>query len=116
MLYLLGTDFYCSDVGTRPERVSIAYVGPGSRWEDGDQWIRIAVIDSPRRNPNPSCQAEKISDVDRVDFNQGQIFKKVSEILTRGYVIGKAKIGKIRREQNCLIMWTYKPTLTFARW
>ena len=64
---------------------------------------------SPRRNPNPSCQAEKISEVDRVDFNQGQIFEKVSE--TRGYVIDKAKIGKIRSEQNCP-----RPSLTFARW
>ena len=30
------TDYNCPDVGTRPEQLTVAYVEPGSRWEDGD--------------------------------------------------------------------------------
>ena len=40
-LYHLGTEWNPRDIGTRPERVKIADMGPGSRWEEGDPWMKL---------------------------------------------------------------------------
>ena len=42
-LYYVGTDHYVADVGTRAENVTIEDVGPKSRYENGDPWMKLDI-------------------------------------------------------------------------
>jgi hypothetical protein len=40
-LYHVRTDCNPSDIGTRPSKVTMDDIGPDSRWELGDAWMRL---------------------------------------------------------------------------
>ena len=45
-LYHIRTDKNPADCGTRPEKVKICDVGPDSRWETGDSWMKLDISDA----------------------------------------------------------------------
>ena len=45
-LFYVGTDHNVSDIGTRADKVSIDDIGPESRYENGDPWMRMEVKDA----------------------------------------------------------------------
>ena len=42
-IYHVGTEFNPADCGTRPSKVKLSDIGPDSRWENGDQWMKLDI-------------------------------------------------------------------------
>ena len=42
-VYHVRTESNPADVGTRPGKVKLTDIGPGSRWENGDAWTRMTI-------------------------------------------------------------------------
>ena len=45
----MGTEHNVADVGTRAEKVSIDDIGPNSRYENGDSWMRLDLEEAVSR-------------------------------------------------------------------
>ena len=45
-LYHVKTEFNCADIGTRPSKVDIQDVMPGSVWQVGHYWIKMDIEDA----------------------------------------------------------------------
>ena len=45
-LFYVGTDHNVADIGTRADKFTIDDVGPDSRYENGDRWMRMVVKDA----------------------------------------------------------------------
>ena len=45
-LYYVGTEHNVADIGTRPEKRSIEDIGPDSRFENGDDWMKLEITDA----------------------------------------------------------------------
>ena len=87
----MRTEVNSADVGTRPDKLKIQDVGPGSVWQEGYPWMRMDVehgfikpASHLRMNP------EKEDDYDR-----GLVYNKVPEILTRGHQVSQKRVARI---------------------
>ena len=86
-LYHVGTDHNVADVGTRADKVSIEDVGPNSRYENGDPWMRLELDQAVQQGFLKPALDLKPSQVESEDeFKKGFIFEKEPEVLTRGHL------------------------------
>ena len=86
-LYHVGTDHNVADVGTRADKVCIEDVGPNSRYENGDPWMRLELDQAVQQGFLKPALDLKPSQVESKDeFKKGFIFEKEPEVLTRGHL------------------------------
>ena len=86
-LYHVGTDYNVADVGTRADKVCIEDVGPNSRYENGDPWMRLELDQAVQQGYLKPAQDLKTNMVENEDeFRKGFVFEKEPEVLTRGHV------------------------------
>ena len=73
----MGTDHNVADVGTRADKVTINDIGPESRYENGDLWMRMdvkQVVESGVLKTADSLKA--ITGDAELDFKKGSCWKK----------------------------------------
>ena len=103
-LYYVKTDENPSDCGTRPEKVSIDDILVGSKWHSGTQWmtepLERAIADGAIK---PALQL-RLNEEEKEDYQEGIIFDKVPELLTRGHVINEHRVSEIKRELDIQII------------
>ena len=100
-LYYVGTDDNVADIGTRAEKISITDVGPNSRYETGDPWMKLDIevaVESGFLKPAENLKA--VTSEEEEDFKKGFVFDKEPEVLTRGHyssekTYGSGRIAKI---------------------
>ena len=86
-LYYVGTDFNAADIGTRPERVSLKDIGPDSRFENGDSWMRLDINEAIQQGyVRPALDMKNLSEDKETAFKKEFILDKEPEILTRGHI------------------------------
>ena len=91
-IFYVGTEDNVADVGTRADKVTLDDVGPESRYENGDPWMRLdmeQIIEQGILIP-----AEKLKPVTvekEEDLKKGYMFEKEPEVLTRGHVADDAE-------------------------
>ena len=87
-LYHVGTEFNVADVGTRADKVSIEDIGPESRFENGDPWMKLDISEAVEKGFLRRALDLKPSSVieEDEDFKRGFVFEKEPEILTRGHL------------------------------
>ena len=79
----MGTEHNVADVGTRAEKVSIDDIGPNSRYENGDSWMRLDLEEAVSRGYLRPADSLKIIDRDNEDdFQKSFLFEKEPEVLT----------------------------------
>ena len=114
-IYHVRTEFNPSDVGTRPGKVTLEDVGPGSRWEEGDDWMKQEIENVLEMEIIKPAKGLRIKDEEESEFRQGLIFERVPEILTRGHVINERRVGLLEERAN-LSQYLVLPTkFTFVR-
>ena len=99
-LYHVRSESNPSDVGTRSEKVTLGDVGPASRWENGDPWMRREIEQAVNDNILKPVSDLRINDEEESEFRKGLIFEKVPEILTRGHVINETRVSNIEKRVN----------------
>ena len=92
-LFHVRTDVNPSDVGTRPDKVTLADVGPGSRWENGDLWMTMDLECAKEQGFIKPASSLRIKDDQEEDFRKGLTFEKVPELLTRGHQVSEKRLG-----------------------
>ena len=99
-IFHVKTELLVADVGTRPDRVSVEDVMPGSRWHDGEAWMKLTVGQAIAQGCIKPALDLRMSDDEKDEFKDGIIFEKVPEVLTRGHTLNQDRISKI--EQRAL--------------
>ena len=85
-LYYVGTDHNVADIGTRAEKVTIEDVGPDSRYENGDPWMRMELHDAVKEGYlRPASELKPVPSEKEDEFKKGFLFEKEPEVLTRGH-------------------------------
>ena len=84
-LYHVRTDKNPADCGTRPEKVKISDVGPGSRWEVGDAWMKMDISEAVATGVlKPALDLNVSQDIEK-EFKEGLIFGNKDASFTRGH-------------------------------
>ena len=83
-----------ADLGTRPEKVSIEDVGPGSPWETGLSWmhedLEKAISDGILK---PSSDLRLSRDLED-EYSRGLIFdNQIPDIITRGHAVNQNRVS-----------------------
>ena len=101
-LYHVGTEHNVADVGTRAEKVSIEDVGPNSRYENGDPWMRLELDQAVQEGYLKPAQDLKPARVENEDeFKKGFVFEKEPEVLTRGHLAAEnPEQGEVKRVEK----------------
>ena len=102
-LYHVVSEANPSDVGTRPSLVTEKDVGPDSIWEKGYEWMNGEINDAIENGILTPASMLRVKEEEEEDFNQGVIFEKFAEILTRGHqvnVLVNARIENVKSRSN----------------
>ena len=96
-LYYVGTEDNVADIGTRADRVSIADVGPDSRYETGDPWMKLDIEEAVLSGVlKPAGFLKAVDADDEEDFKKGFVYEKEPEVLTRGHPAMEHSVGESR--------------------
>ena len=105
-LYHVRTDKNPADCGTRPEKVKLCDVGPSSRWECGDAWMKLSIKDAVSCGVLTPALDLRVSKDIETDFNEGLIFGDRDDPFTRGHtgqsvhIVTESRVKKIQERVN----------------
>ena len=100
-LYHCSTDFMPADIGTRPEKVSVADIGPQSVWETGLPWMRGEICDAVADGILTPALELTMNKDEEDDYKKGFIFEKDNDVLTRGHLVNSVDtLDKIQSRFN----------------
>ena len=94
-LYHVRTEVNSADVGTRPDKLKIQDVGPGSVWQEGYPWMRMDVEEAIEGGYIKPASSLRMTPEEENDFDKGMVYDKVPEILTRGHQVSQKRVSKI---------------------
>ena len=94
-IYHVKTDVLVADIGTRPEKVKIKDVMPGSRWHDGETWMRSTIAQAIAQGQLKPALDLRINEEEKEEFRDGVVFDKIPEVLTRGHALNQSRISKL---------------------
>ena len=76
-----------ADVGTRADKVTMDDVGPESRYENGDPWMKLDIEEVVKQGVLIPAESLKPVTVEKEDdLKKGYLFEKEPEVLTRGHI------------------------------
>ena len=90
-IFHVQTDHNPADLGTRPDKVVDADVGPGSCWEVGKPWMTGTMESALALHILTPSANLKVKDDEKEEFNKGLVFEQTPEILVRGHPIHHTK-------------------------
>ena len=100
-IFYVGTDYNVADVGTRADKVTIGDVGPDSRYENGDAWMKLEIEDAVEQEYIKPASVLKPVPKDRdQEYQEGFLFEREPEILTRGHLAGESRMAKIEERMK----------------
>ena len=94
-LYHVKTDQNPSDLGTRPSKVSISDVSPGSKWICGLQWMSGTIENAVSNNILTPVKDLRMKKEEEETFNEGCVFEKIPEVLTKGHMVSEKRVSKL---------------------
>ena len=95
-IFYVGTSDNVADVGTRAEKVTIEDVGPGSRYELGDPWMRLEIDKAVEQEfLKPASLLKPVPKDKDQEFKEGFLFEREPEVLTRGHLADEGRVAKI---------------------
>ena len=101
-VYHVRSEHNPAECGTRPSKVKISDVGPDSRWENGDAWMRLDLGDAVSQGfIKPVSDIRVTKDIEE-EFNEGLVFGDREELLTRNNpaqivnVVSENRVKKIQ--------------------
>ena len=94
-VFHVKTEYNPADCGTRPSKVKISDVGPDSRWENGDSWMKLDIDMAVSEGYIKPATELRVSDEMEDTFKDGLMFGDQDEILTRGHTA--ATVNRIEK-------------------
>ena len=94
-LYHVRTESNPSDIGTRPYKVTLKDVGPDSRWEQGDNWMRLPLEEAVSQGVIKPAASLRVKSDQESEYRKGIVFEKIPEQLTKGHVVNEKRVGLI---------------------
>jgi hypothetical protein len=83
-IYYVGTDHNVADVGTRAEKVCIEDVGPDSRYENGDPWMKMELEEAIEKGfIRPAADLKPVPTEREDEYKKGFLFEKEPEVLMK---------------------------------
>ena len=96
-MYHIDTNNNPSDVGTRPDLVTIDDVMANSKWNQGCAWMRGEFEEAVKAGIlRPVSDLRLQTKEEQDDFQDGCVFDMVPEVLTRGHVLNQRRISLIQ--------------------
>ena len=86
-----------ADCGTRPDKVCIEDILPGSKWHTGVTWMSWPLQKAIDDGCIKLATDLRLSDEEQKDFQDGVLFEKVPELLTRGHVLNQLRVSEIEK-------------------
>ena len=96
-LYHVRTDVMAADCGTRPDKVCIEDILPGSKWHNGVPWMSWPLQKAIDDGCIKLATDLRLSDEEQKDFQDGVLFEKVPELLTRGHALNQLRVSEIEK-------------------
>ena len=96
-IYHVKTENMAADIGTRPEKVRAEDVAPGSRWIAGAPWMKLPLAEAIKNEDIKPLADLKINKDEEQEYQEGVIFEKIPEVLTRGHAINEARVTEIEK-------------------
>ena len=94
-LFHVKTEVLVADIGTRPDKVKIEDVLPGSRWQDGESWMKTSVVQAIAQGCIKPALDLRIREEDKEEFREGVVYDKIPEVLTRGHTLNQERISRL---------------------
>ena len=86
-LFYVGTDHNVADVGTRADKVTLDDVGPDSRYENGDPWMRMELKDAIDQDfIRCALDLKPVPKEKDDEYKEGFLLDREPEVLTRGHL------------------------------
>ena len=99
-MYHVKTDFNPSDLGTRPSKVTLEDIQPGSKWICGEEWMTWSVHKAVEQEVLKPVAELRLKKEEEEVFNEGCVFDRVPEVLTRGHVLNEKRVAKLEQRAN----------------
>ena len=96
-LFHVKSEHNPSDLGTRPNKVTVQQVSPGSRWISGEEWMTWSVPRAIEQNILKPVHELRMQKEEEQIFNEGCIFDKAPEVLTRGHTVNEKRVSNIEK-------------------
>ena len=96
-LYHVRTDVMAADCGTRPEKVCFEDILPGSKWHNGVPWMCWPLQKAIDEGCIRLATDLRLNDEEQKDFQEGVLFEKMPELLTRGHAINQLRVSEIEK-------------------
>ena len=102
-VYHVRTEYNPADCGTRPSKVTVADLGPGSRWECGDSWMQMDIDKAVAEGYIKPATDLRISDEFEDKFKEGLMFGEQEDILTRGHAAAVKRDRVDKLEERAMV-------------
>ena len=100
-MYHVDTKHNPSDIGTRPDLVTLEDVKANSKWTSGCDWMRQDVDEAVKTGIlKPVSELRLKTKQEQDDFTDGCVFDMVPEVLTRGHVLNQRRISLIQERAS----------------
>ena len=96
-LYHVRTDVMAADCGTRPEKVRVEDILVGSSWHSGEKWMSWPVQKAIEEGCIKPVSELRLNDEEKKEYQEGVIFEKMPELLTRGHTINQTRVSEIEK-------------------
>ena len=108
-VYHVRTEHNPADCGTRPSKVTVEDVGPESRWECGDSWMKLELDEAVKEGYIRPATELRLNDEMEDKFKEGLMFGDQEEVLTRGHPAAIDRVGKME-ERSKVANYLFLPT------
>ena len=96
-LFHVKTDYNPSDLGTRPKKVTLEQVNPASKWICGEEWMTWSVEKAVAEEILKPVSELRMKKEEEEVFNEGCVFDKEPEVLTRGHLVNEKRVAKLEQ-------------------
>ena len=96
-LYHVRTDVMAADCGTRPDKVGVQDILVGSRWHSGEPWMTWPIQKAIDEGCIKSVSELRLNDEEKEEFQDGVIFERMPELITRGHTVNQVRVTEIEK-------------------
>ena len=112
-VYHVITSENLADLPTRPDKVTIADVGPLSAWHNGLDWMKRDLAEAMKEKIlTPLAKLSMPEDL-KEDYDKGFVFDKTKDILTRGHVVTKVICGVAQNKDGIDLVYSRAATADY---
>ena len=97
-LYHVTSSQNPADIGTRPSKVTLEDVGPNSKWENGEDWMRGDIVEAVEQGTLKPATEIKVTKEMEDEYFKGLLYEsQIPEIITKGHAVNTGRVALIQQ-------------------